>query len=86
VVYLTGALNRGADREAYAAFFDNFIGSSADGSVMNLSQSPLLVFFGLTLIANFAIVFRGLSKGIEDFCKWAMPIMALCAVFVLVRV
>jgi SNF family Na+-dependent transporter len=29
---------------------------------------------------------RGLSGGIETFCKWAMPAMALCAIFVLVRV
>jgi NSS family neurotransmitter:Na+ symporter len=84
--YLTGALNHGADREAYEAFFDRFIGIAADGSLLNLEQSPLLIFLGLTLLTNFIVVYRGLSKGIEDFCKWAMPIMALCAIFVLIRV
>jgi NSS family neurotransmitter:Na+ symporter len=84
--YLTGALNQGADREAYAAFFNRFIGASADGSLLDLSHSKLLVFLALTLLANFVVIYRGLSKGIEDFCKWAMPIMAVCAVFVLVRV
>ena len=54
--------------------------------MLNLGQSPLLIFLALTLLANFVVVCRGLSKGIEDFCKWAMPIMALCAACVLIRV
>jgi SNF family Na+-dependent transporter len=35
---------------------------------------------------NTWFVARGLSKGIEKFCSWAMPAMAVCAVIVLVRV
>src|SRR5205085_10776505 len=84
--YLTGALNRGADREAYERFFDEFIGISAEGSVLKVGQGQLVLFVVLTLLANFVVVYRGLARGIEEFCKWAMPIMALCAVCVLVRV
>lgn len=84
--YLTGHLNRDASSAFYSQFFDNFIGIGADGSLFDFSSSSLLVFLALTLLINFVIIYHGLSRGIENFCKWAMPIMALCAVFVLVRV
>jgi NSS family neurotransmitter:Na+ symporter len=35
---------------------------------------------------NIYFVFRGLSKGIEKFVSFAMPIMAVCALIVLIRV
>jgi SNF family Na+-dependent transporter len=38
------------------------------------------------MAVNMWFVFRGLSKGIESFCKWAMPAMAVIALIVLVRV
>src|SRR2546423_4275659 len=72
--YLTGALNRVADRAGYEAFFNTFVGYSADGSLLDLRQSRLLVFLVLTYLLNFVVIYRGLSKGIEDFCKWALPI------------
>jgi len=47
---------------------------------------PLLVFWIITFTLNFVLIFRGLSKGIEAFCIRAMPVMALCAFLVLIRV
>ncbi len=82
--YITGALNKGPDREAYERFFGEFIGLPGDGVV--LRGGGLMWFLAATFVANFVIIYRGLSKGIEDFCKWAMPIMAVCALAVLVRV
>ncbi|NOX56149.1 MAG: sodium:calcium symporter, partial [Planctomycetes bacterium] len=35
---------------------------------------------------NFMLIYRGVSRGIETFCKIAMPLMVFCAVCVLVRV
>ena len=32
------------------------------------------------------MIYRGLSKGIEKFCLWAMPALILCALLVLLRV
>jgi SNF family Na+-dependent transporter len=40
----------------------------------------------ITYAANFILIYRGVSKGIETFCKYAMPVMILCAVVVLIRV
>jgi NSS family neurotransmitter:Na+ symporter len=84
--YLTGVLSRVEDRAGYEAFFNTFVGFSSDGSLLDLRQSRLLVFLVLTYVVNFVVIYRGLSRGIEDFCKWALPLMALCAVLVLVRV
>ncbi len=84
--YFVGDLNKGPDLEAYESYFNQFIGLSGNGQVFESKQSRLPWFLALSLLANFVVIYRGLSKGIEDFCKWAMPIMALCAVAVLVRV
>jgi SNF family Na+-dependent transporter len=84
--YLTGSLHELPNSDAYEQFFDRFIGLAEDGSVYHFSESPLLVFLAITFVANFVVIYRGLSSGIEDFCKWAMPIMAVCALCVLVRV
>ena len=40
----------------------------------------------LPFVINLWLVYRGLSRGIETFCRWAMPAMAVCAVVVLIRV
>ncbi len=37
-------------------------------------------------IVNFIIIYRGVTRGIETFCKFAMPLLIGCAVIVLVRV
>jgi NSS family neurotransmitter:Na+ symporter len=84
--YLTGVLNKGADSAAYETFFDEFIGTREDGSLFGRGGSQLLWFLAITMVVNFVVIYRGLSKGIEDFCKWALPIMAACALCVLVRV
>ena len=78
---------RATNQDAYAAFFDDFIGIRQTERALS-SRSGQLLRFSLHHVSstNFVVIYRGLSKGIEDFCKWAMPIMALCALFVLVRV
>ena len=89
--YLTGQLMPeqlvhldGTQPEKYSQFFDNFIGKSANGQLTG--GSSVVWFIGLTFMTNFILIYRGIAKGIEEFCKWAMPIMAVCALFVLIRV
>ncbi|HLU39076.1 MAG TPA: sodium-dependent transporter, partial [Planctomycetota bacterium] len=69
---------------ASSAFYRDFTGQEADGSIFG--GKSILWFFLITIVANTYLLFRGLSKGIETFCKLAMPTMALCAVVVLIRV
>lgn len=84
--YFAGNLNLGSDSQAYEDHFKMFTGGDADGFVYegrnnNLSWIILFVF-----VVNFALIYRGISKGIEKFCRFAMPLMAVCALIVLIRV
>lgn len=88
--YLTGTIDLGEDQAGYAqqsiTFFNRFVGFGADGALFEGGAHPLLYFALITFALNFYLIFRGVSKGIEAFCIRAMPIMAVCAVIVLVRV
>ena len=85
--YLNGSLSSlGEDAEAYDTFFANFIGRNANGEIFDGEKSNLLLLVIGTFILNFILIYRGISKGIESFCKIAMPIMVLCALCVLARV
>lgn len=88
--YLTGTIDLGQDQAGYAeqsvTFFNRFVGYGADGALFEGGGHPLLYFALITFALNFFLIFRGVSKGIEAFCIRAMPIMAFCAVIVLVRV
>jgi len=84
--YITGELMQGSDPETYKLFFNRFVGMDSNGFLYEAGQGRVIFFIGITFFLNFFLIYRGLSKGIEDFCKWAMPIMAVCALFVLARV
>lgn len=71
---------------ASTAFHRSFTGKDFDGVMLNGGLHESVVFWALTFAVNVFFVYRGLSRGIEVFCRWAMPAMALCAVFVLARV
>jgi SNF family Na+-dependent transporter len=45
-----------------------------------------LIFWAIVFSINIWLIYRGISKGIEKFCSWAMPAMAACAMIVLIRV
>lgn len=89
--YLTGGIGIDpaapvAEQTAAArAFFETFTGIHEDGALFRAGPSTL-VFFAITFATNIVLVFRGISGGIEKFCSYAMPAMAVCAVVVLVRV
>lgn len=84
--YLTGGLALGADPAAYDAWFTRFVGAGGDGSLFADPFNNSLIFLVICFILNFFLIFRGLNKGIEWFCKWAMPALILCALVVLARV
>jgi SNF family Na+-dependent transporter len=84
--YLSGALRLGDDPAAYQSFFDGFVGSGQHGDALTASGTPALVFLGICFVLNFFLIYRGLQKGIEWFCKFAMPALVICALIVLVRV
>jgi SNF family Na+-dependent transporter len=71
---------------ASAAHFADTIGRSGHGVLFEDGLAPIVWVFLAVFAANIWLVRRGLAGGIETFCKWAMPAMAVCALFVLVRV
>jgi len=84
--YLNANLMLGKNTDKYSEFFDNFVGAGSDGALLEGGGSQLLGLLVVVFVLNFALIYRGVSKGIESFCKIAMPIMALCALCVLARV
>jgi NSS family neurotransmitter:Na+ symporter len=80
--YLSGSLDLGqpvAGRLPEAeAFFARVSGSGANGSLLT-SEPAGLVFWLLVIAANALLIRRGLARGIEAFCRWALPLMAACA-------
>jgi len=89
--YLTGGLGVDAaapiaDQTARAAqFYSDFTGRGHNG-VIAAGSIETFVFWAITFAVNIYLVFRGISKGIEKFVSWAMPLMAVCALVVLGRV
>ncbi len=79
-----GDLNLNNSAE-FTDFFVNFTGVGEDGKVFT-GGTTLLLFFIIALLANFYLLYRGISKGIEWFCKWSMPVLLATAVLILVRV
>ncbi len=69
----------------FTDFFVRFTGVAEDGAVFS-GGSTLLPFFAIALLANFYLLYRGIAKGIEWFCKWSMPVLLATALLILVRV
>ncbi|NUQ81289.1 MAG: sodium-dependent transporter [Bacteroidetes bacterium] len=44
------------------------------------------IFLGITLVANFWILYKGLSGGIEWFAKWALPTLFIFAIILVIRI
>ncbi|GMQ80186.1 MAG: sodium-dependent transporter [Planctomycetia bacterium] len=84
--YLNGDLMMGSNGQAYADFFSRFVGAEKNGALLEAGNSQLIWILVFTFLLNFALIYRGINKGIEMFCKLAMPVMAICALCVLVRV
>ncbi|MCB1174872.1 MAG: sodium:calcium symporter [Leptospiraceae bacterium] len=86
ISYLNGSILMGSDAGSYESFFLGFIGSHADGSLLQHGPSMgVLIMLGC-FVLNFAIIYRGLANGIELVSKYAIPVLMLCAIGVLIRV
>ena len=86
VSYLTGDMMLGSEPEKYTEHYRNFVGATKNGFLTDGGNNQLIAVLAFVIVLNFICIYRGLSAGIEKFCKVAMPIMAVCAVCVLARV
>lgn len=89
-LYFTGGINLEQDpAEAVAAskaFFSSFVGADQDGVMLDGKLHTSVVFWLIAFTVNFIIIYHGVTKGIERFCRVAMPLMLACAIVVLIRV
>ncbi len=87
--YLFGAMDF-ESALAVEEFFSAFVGVEGHGNALAMPGEGLLgsaVFFLVVcFVINFILIYRGLTRGIEWFCKWAMPALIVCALVILVRV
>jgi NSS family neurotransmitter:Na+ symporter len=71
---------------ASGSFYSMITGADGDGSLFTGDSRFTVISWVVVFAINLFFVFRGLSKGIEKFVSFAMPVMAACAVVVLLRV
>ncbi len=80
-----GELNLSRTNE-FTDFFAAYSGMAHDGAAFELGSSTVLIFFLLATVANFWLLYRGISKGVEWFCKISIPVLLVISLFLLVRV
>jgi neurotransmitter:Na+ symporter, NSS family len=81
---LTGVLTNIPDKESIGKFLSAYQGQENNAYFHNLG--PAYLFFIITFFLNIAIIFRGVTGGIEKLCKIAMPLLFLAAIILVIRV
>ena len=83
--YLLGGMQFTEAAQA-SAFFGDLIGIGENGSALQFGLQHIGVYVVAVFILNFVLIWRGLSRGIEFFCKYAMPALVVIALVILFRV
>ena len=83
--YLTNSIAepRGGSFEQH---FNATVGATENGQLLSSENWLGLLLLLTTFALNFVLIYRGVTKGIEAFCRVAMPMMVVLALIVLVRV
>ena len=86
--YLIGNMRSlGLQIDAYKQHFESFVGMESDGLTQeDGGPSRVVYFLVIVFVINFVLIYRGVTKGIEKFCKYAMPVLIAAAIVVLIRV
>ncbi len=85
---LSGALNLKdvAGEDIYTQFYQEFIGSYKGEPLFFSTIAFGYTCFMITFAFNFYLIYRGLSRGIEKFCRVAMPLLVVMAMILVLRV
>jgi len=70
--------------QSTGSHFNETVGMGGHGALFAGGRMVWLVL--ICFVVNFYIIYQGVTRGIEKFCKWAMPLLVLCALIILVRV
>ncbi|MEC7608670.1 MAG: sodium-dependent transporter, partial [Verrucomicrobiota bacterium] len=83
--FLTGNMDFSTVKDS-SEFWGNFIGIGKNGSAIGFGLDQVGIYLALVFFLNFLLIYRGLSRGIELFCTYAMPTLLIIAVIILLRV
>lgn len=83
--FITGKIHFTNIKES-ESFWLNFIGGYSDGSAIGFGMQQVGFYLLIAFLINFTLIYRGVSRGIELFCKYAVPSLIIIALVVLVRV
>lgn len=72
------------DEAGMQAFLQGYQGLKHNQYFHGLGWAYL--FFLITFVLNIGVIYYGIRAGIARLCKWAMPILFLCAAVLLIRV
>ncbi|MDR1491803.1 MAG: sodium-dependent transporter [Planctomycetaceae bacterium] len=65
-------------------FFSALLGIGENGAVFqNSIFSEILINVVVCYAMNFYLTYRGISRGIERFCLWAMPALVICGLILM---
>ena len=84
--YARGKMDLGVQVENYTNYFSDFVGMGSNGLTSGGGLSRVVYFVLIVYVLNFLLIYRGVTKGIEKFCRYAMPVLLVAAVAVLIRV
>lgn len=80
----TGVLSEpGTD---FSGFFARYTGAAEDGVSLQFGLHDVGIFVFIVYFLNLFFIYRGISKGIETVCKYAMPALIVIALLILGRV
>ncbi|MFU8848157.1 MAG: sodium:calcium symporter [Opitutales bacterium] len=85
VNFLSGNMDFSTVEES-SDFWGGFIGIDENGSALGFGLKQVGFYLLLVFALNFYLIYRGISKGIELFCKYAMPTLVILALVILLRV
>ncbi|MDR1962818.1 MAG: sodium-dependent transporter [Planctomycetaceae bacterium] len=84
--YLFGWIEQGSTAD-FGKLFVETAGLKGNGALFQhglLNFNLLCMFF--CLLFNYFLIYRGIVKGIEWFCSFALPMLLVCSLIIIVRV
>ncbi|MGM0443189.1 MAG: sodium-dependent transporter [Fibrobacterota bacterium] len=79
---LTGELSRQAAAGTVGSFFSSYV--SMETTIFRMPAA--LVFFALTFLINFSIIYLGVRRGIEKTAKILMPVLVILGLGLVIKV
>lgn len=67
-------------------FFTHFVGLGANGAAFGWGWEQVAPYLLFAFVLNFVLIYQGILRGIEWFCRYAMPTLVILALIILLRV